>query len=287
MNLRSLTGAVLAAMGAFALCGCEVVLGFDDRQLYEPEGGGGAAGTGGMGGGGGAGGDPDPLWGCLGQIAEPTPDPRQSVDLTLQLWFATSASDPVTSGIVDVCAIDDITCEGTDPDLPTGLSLDGEGRVTVTVAEGFDGYLRVGDPEIIDSRFYVGKPIVESGELQFSLFRPNEFETLTEAAGISLNPARGVAMIMALDCQSNPATGVRYEFSDLGPEGTPFYFNDALPDPTRTVTNEDGGGGACNLPPGAMSVSSYLDEDGAFIGAANLHIRANTISYLQLGPTPR
>lgn len=241
---------------------------------------------GGAGGAGGAG--VDPVWGCLGHLTEPDPDPTRTVELTVRFVFA-SGGAALTGGIVDICDKLDITCGGSEPEHPKGIALGGDGLVTVSVEEGFDGFIRVTDPEIVDSRFYVGAPIVTAPKVkEIQLLRPNEYAALAGIAQGIVDETRGTAIFLAVDCKGAAAGGVRFETPNADDESIAFYLINQGPvlPPTATATDADGFGGFFNLPVAAAVGRSFRAEDDVYIGESSFQVVANTISYVQLAPTP-
>ena len=231
----------------------------------------------------------DTVWGCLGNVVEPTPDPSQKVELSVRLAFA-SDGNPVTTATVDFCDKLDIDCMGTSPDFPKGLTPDSTGVVTVEVKQGFDGFVRITDDDIVDSRVYVGRPIVEVPKVkEIQLLRPNEYAALAGIAQGMVDDTRGTAILLAVDCKGDSASGVRFETPNADDESIAFYLINQGPvlPPTATATDKDGFGGFFNLPVSAAVARSFREEDDAYVGESSFQVVANTISYVQIAPTPQ
>ena len=232
----------------------------------------------------------DPIWGCLGNVVEPTPDPTLFVQFPMKLVYATDGSPLETDAVVDVCDKLDIDCANTDPKFPKGLSPDAEGMIDVVVPEGFDGFVRVTSAEIVDSRIYVGRPIVVAPSVkEIQLLRPIEYEALSIIAGNEPDPTRGTAIVLAVDCQGIAAGGVHLETPNADSGSTEFYLINQAPTvpPTATATDKDGFGGFFNLPVSSAVVRAFRAEDDVFIGESSFQILADTISYVQVAPTPQ
>ena len=232
----------------------------------------------------------DPVWGCLGHVEEPTPDPEGTVELDIRLAYATDSDPLPTTGVVDVCDKLDIMCTGDNPDFPKGVHPDDEGRVKLTLRQGFDGFVRVSHDTIMDSRIYVGRPIVvppKVGEIQ--LLRPTEYEFLATIASKPADPERGTAILLAVDCSGDSAGGVRFECPNADDGSQEFYLINQGPvtPPTATSTDVDGFGGFFNLPPSAAVARAFRDEDDAYIGESSFQVLANTLSYVLVAPTPK
>ncbi len=231
----------------------------------------------------------DTVWGCLGNVVEPTPDPGQTVKLSVRLAFA-SDGGPLTSGTVDFCDKLDIDCTGESPDFPKGLSPQPDGSVSADVKQGFDGFVRISDPEIVDSRVYVGRPIVEVPKVkEIQLLRPNEYAALAGIAQGMVDETRGTAILLAIDCKGDSASGVRFESPNADDESIAFYLINQGPvlPPTATATDKDGFGGFFNLPVSAAVARSFREEDDVYIGESSFQVVANTISYVLISPTPQ
>lgn len=232
----------------------------------------------------------DPIWGCLGNVEEPTADPSKTVAFPIRLAFASDGTPVPTAAVIDVCDKLDIACTGNDANLPKGLSPGADGIIEIEVPEGFDGFVRVTHPEIVDSRVYVGRPIVEPPSVkEVQLFRPDEYSALTTLAGQSPDPERGTAIVLVVDCQPEAVGGVRLEIPTADADSVEFYLINQSPTiaPTATETDKDGFGGYFNLPAGSAVVRAFRAEDEAFVGESGFQILANTLSYVQVAPTPQ
>ncbi len=241
------------------------------------------SGTGGAGGGG------DPIWGCLGNVVEPTPDTSQTVALSVRLAFA-SGGDPVTVATIDFCDKLDVACTGMSADFPKGLTPDAMGNVTATVRQGFDGYVQITSPEIVDSRVYVGRPIVTAPKVkEVQLLRPGEYSALANLALSEVDPTRGTAILLVVDCKGDAGSGVRFEAPTADAETVQFYLINQAPTipPTATATDRDGFGGFFNLPVGPSVARAFRAADSVYVGESSFQIVANTISYVQIAPTPQ
>lgn len=239
--------------------------------------------------GGGGGGGVDPVWGCLGNVVEPTPDPSKTFVIQVRLAFA-NGGEAVTDADVDFCDKLDVDCTGTSPDFPKGLAPDANGLVSATLKQGFDGFVRIESAEIVPSRVYVGRPIVAPPQVkEVQLLRPIEYETLANLAQGQVDPTRGTAILLAVDCSGVAASGVRFETPNGDADTIPFYLINQAPTipPTATATDRDGFGGFFNLPVSAAVARAFRASDEAFVGESSFQVLANTISYVQIAPTPQ
>lgn len=231
----------------------------------------------------------DPVWGCLGHVVEQQPDTSKKVMLSERLVLAGDRS-PVTMATVDVCDKLDLNCTGTNPDFPKGLSPDSTGLVEFSVIEGFDGFVRISGPTVMDSRVFVGRPIIKAPAVkEVRLLQPNDYQILAAFAKQTVDPKRGSAILYEVDCQGLAASGVKFKSPNADMESQEFYLINQAPEapPTATATDVDGFGGFFNLPAGAAVAQGYRASDGAYIGESSFQMLANTISYVQIAPTPK
>ena len=126
------------------------------------------------------------MWGCLGNVEEPTPDLTKTVSFDVRLAYAVSGAAVSTDTVIDVCEKLDPNCTANSPDFPKGLNPDPNGVVELTVKEGFDGFVKItgASPDVlVDSRVYVGRPIVEIPTVEeIQLFAPIDLQALASTA---------------------------------------------------------------------------------------------------------
>ena len=231
----------------------------------------------------------DPVWGCLGSVVEAMPDKTQKVALSVRLAFAGDKS-PVVGVNVDVCDKLDIDCTGKNPDSPKGLKSGPDGIVSFKVAQGFDGFVRLTSPDIIDSRIFVGRPIITPPSIkEVRLLSKNDYSTLANLAKETADPTRGTSILLAVDCQGLPVGGASFQSPSIDTKSREFYLINPAPTtpPSATQTDVDGFGGFFNMPVGTSVARSFRASDGTFVGESSFHILAATISYVQIAPTPK
>lgn len=229
----------------------------------------------------------DPVWGCLGNVPYPTPDPTKTVTFVEQLTFTDQS--PVTMATVDICAKLDLQCTSTDPAYPKGLTPGPDGSVTLNVIQGFDGFIRIAGPQIMDSRVFVGRPLMVPPNVKsVRLLQPAEYSTITLYAGQQVDMTRGTAITLARDCSDIAADGVRFTCPGADAHSQLFYLINQIPTtpPTATATDIDGFGGFLNLPVGPTVVDMYRASGGPLVGDSSFDVLAYTISYVQVSPTP-
>lgn len=231
---------------------------------------------------------PDPIWGCLGHVPVPMPDPTKKVTLSERLALALDES-AVTTATVDVCDKLDVDCTGTNPDYPKGLKPDADGNVTFSVPQGFDGFVRISGPTIMASRVYVGQPLMVAPSVkEVRLLQPSDYSALAGVAGQTVDMSRGTAILLAFDCQGLAVNGVSFESPNADAATQAFYLINQLPQvpPTAKTTDEDGFGGFFNMPVGSAVAKSYRAAGDVYIGESSFDVLAYTISYVLIAPTP-
>ncbi len=229
----------------------------------------------------------DPIWGCLGHVTAPTPDPTKKVDFSVALTFTDQS--PVTEATVDICDKLDLDCTSTDPNYPKGLTPGPDGEVALSVPQGFDGFVRVAGPQVMDSRVFVGRPIITPPNVKsVRLLTPGVYNTLAMFANQMVDMTRGTAILLAVDCSGNSASDVSFTCAEADAKSQPFYLINQLPTvpPAATATDVDGFGGFFNLPVGTAVAGSFRASDQKAIGQSSFDVLANTISYVQIAPTP-
>ena len=231
----------------------------------------------------------DPVWGCLGNVVEPIPDLTKTVSFEVRLAYAVSGAAVGTDTVIDVCEKLDPDCTATSPDFPKGLNPDPNGIVDLTVREGFDGFVKITGTDLVDSRVYVGRPIVEPPTVEeIQMFAPSHLQALASTAMQTPDPTRGTAIVLVQDCSGDGVGGVRFETPAADSETLQFYLINQFPTPPpeATTTDADGFGGFFNVPVGPSVMRAFRDEDDAYIGESSYQILADTISYVLVAPTP-
>ena len=299
--LRACVSALALAASASSV-GCSVVLDADQVQCNSDadcaasglgnrcaahvcEGPTGDAGT--PDGGGGSGGTAVDRWACLGNVTWPMPNPGEIVDVNVATRMATGG--PIPDGItVKYCAALDPDC--TAP-LAGPTPLDSTGKISVQTESGTRGFFEFTGTPIMPNLLYFSQPAfgAASGsnlDEPVTLVSPDLFDTLIDKAGEVADPTRGTLLTVTIDCNAEPAVGVRIESALADAQSKTFYFVGLLPSPTATQTDVQGYGGILNVPPGTETVESYVVETGALIGSSGYQIRAGTLTSVAVEPTP-
>lgn len=230
----------------------------------------------------------DPVWGCLGHVEEPVADKTKKVDLKVRMAYA-GDEGPVLGATVDICDKLDLECTGSSLNFPKGLTTDADGYVITKVTQGFDGFVRVKGQDVMDSRVFVGRPLITQPPVkEVQLLRKLDYSLLAAFAKQEVDPTRGTAILLSIDCGGASGAGVRFEVPDADAKSLEFYLiNQApTPPPTATATDVDGFGGFFNLPVSSTVARAFRAKDDVYIGESSFHVMADTISYVLVVPTP-
>jgi hypothetical protein len=229
----------------------------------------------------------DPVWGCLGNIEEPIPDPNGTVEFEVQLAYAVGGAPASTAVTVDVCDKLDVTCADTDPRYPKGLHPGENGVVQLAVPEGFDGFVQLTGGGLVDSRVYVGRPLLGPPSVeQVQVLTPTDLELIAGLANETPDPTRGSAIVLVVDCKGDGGGGVRFETPNADDETLPFYLINQAPTASATATDTDGFGGFFNLPVSSAVVRAFREVDDVFVGESSFQVLAGVLSYVLVSPTP-
>lgn len=219
-----------------------------------------------------------------------------------------NCTDPISTGIVD--SDGDLSF-----DVPTGGAL----------GVGFDGYLQVTAPTALctdESSFGPAGPtlcalqpacdpkapddacrlptfapsmLFFNPAIRSNVARPiplpliptSAVLTLTQAAGGKVDPKTGNVFVTALDCDGNPAAGVRYSMMQKSDSSTVLYVSDGVISDSASQTDASGIGGFLGVSAGFAGImgSTVGAESGTVkIGEVGVQVAPFTITYATLAP---
>ena len=224
----------------------------------------------------------DPAWSCLGSVAWPEPTESRQVTVTVRFRDVVTG-EPLTTVRLNICRKQDFAC--VDP-LMRGIGPLENGDLSFKVDAGFDGYLEMSAPGRVPALFFFYPPVTEDREVAgLPLLPPALLDQVSQLAGKPMIPERGVALLGASDCRSVPAEGVHIWSSDADVSTSAFYVIKKIPSATATFTDASGEGGFLNLRAGSAAIIGTL-ADGRRIGTVTVLVRAGTITYTTMIPTP-
>src|SRR6185369_2389504 len=120
------------------------------------------------------------------------------------------------------------------------------------------------------------------------LLRPSDYNVLIAYTHQNQDPTRGTAILFGVDCEGLGGSGIRFECGAADDKSLEFYLINQFPTapPTAKATDVDGYGGFFNLSVGPSVTRSFRAKDNTLIGESSFQVLANTISYVQIAPTP-
>ena len=190
---------------------------------------------------------------------------------------------PPTDMVVFACRNMDLDCEHP---VSTFTDTTGGGFAEFDLPSGFFGFFEVNSSDALPSLLYVTKPIVADAENRaVPVLTLSTVELTAQLAQLEFDPAKGLAILDALDCTGNPAGGVH--FTESKGDANAFYIVDQLPTSDASVTvyspaDNTADGGFINLQPTTVLFSAYLGVDGLLLGSFNAQIRPSTITFIDL-----
>jgi hypothetical protein len=180
------------------------------------------------------------------------------------------------------CRTNDVGC--SDP-VAVYTDGDGSGLVQLDLPIGFLGFFDVRS-DAIPALSYLTKPVLED-TMDRDLQVPSQdtVQLLAAIEHVAFEPTKGLALVEAFDCSGTPAGGV--EFSESKGTATPFYIVNHVPNQDATVSvydmvNNVADGGFLNVQPGFVTFSAHWGADGLMLGEFNAHVRAGTITFIDM-----
>jgi hypothetical protein len=178
-----------------------------------------------------------------------------------------ASGEPFTSAAVKVCGLADITCSSP---LMDQMKPDADGWLDLPLTANFAGYLEIQSEGAVPYIFLLPDDGIRTmRDYPLVMIGLENFAALLSALRIQFDPTLGAIAVRAFDCQGAPAPGVVLE-SNSG--GTPFYFENGLPNTAREQTDPDGLGGFIGSVPGVTLFQAEL-VDGTQTSAKSLPIR--------------
>jgi hypothetical protein len=200
---------------------------------------------------------------------------------------------PVNGLNIQKCAAIDALC--LEPLGPAATFPDNRSdqHVALALESGFNGLLRIastdgisllpdGGPDLTNAylpeAYYFGDTIYRDRIViqKIQLLRAPILAQLAGNLGVALDPAAALLVGVALDCNEQPAAGVRFE---INKPGIPFTLVGGLPrlasPPSDFIPTDDAGqGGFANLPAGYVFIDAYVALTGTRINRTQVSATA-------------
>jgi hypothetical protein len=154
-------------------------------------------------------------WSCVGKVSWPTPAP-DPVTTTVFVYSSANAL-PIEGALVKLCDTNQPAC--TPPLAGPATTDDGGTAVLQRPAQaGGTFFVDVSSSAITPSLTFVVFPLSQpSATIPIVTVPEGELPSLANLAGVTLDPALGMILVVAVDCRLAPAPRVTF---DLTPKGT-------------------------------------------------------------------
>lgn len=137
----------------------------------------------------------------------------------------------------------------------------------------FAGYL--------DLRFYPPVPVAKTLEnLELHMMTAADAQRYASAAGVTLDPAKGMIVVSVVDCNTSPLVGGTVSTSPRGPDVR--YFVDGTPSPDATTTDDSGLALIANVNAAAVTVTGSYE--GTSLRSHDVNALANAVIETALQP---
>jgi len=217
-------------------------------------------------------------WFCNANVAPPSG--MTSYDFHL----VNSQMQPIPLGTPLFCPNSGPPCAS-----PSLLSLT-SGTLDFTVPASDDGYIDLPNPTDVSNLVELGPPgNVAPTERTFVVFKGTDVTTFASSVGITEDSTKGALVVAAYDCNEMPADGVSIAVTVEGRPvmSSPYYLTSNLTAiPSATATSSAGLALVANvMPSDAATVTLARASDQVVVATAPVHVRAQTITSVYLGPT--
>lgn len=266
------------ALVALALCttSCAKILGIEDTELLPL---------------------PDEL-SCVGEVVPPV---GNGTEVNIVAYIGSILDGSAIPGVrVRRCLSRlDFVCDDADV-----YYSDAAGLVTVPVTSGFNGYLRIEDPNpalpvndpsrLVTYFWYFSEPIVETRATPFPIYAMTRgFREVALYDGVTEDTTlRGEIAINSTDCSDMNVEGIRFEITT--PARTdeltlPYYFSDQLViiDPPLEEQRTDAMsaiGGFRAVRSGSVGIRAIHAESGVIVAEDTLLVQPDVLTTVRLLP---
>ena len=181
------------------------------------------------------------------------------------------------------CYRGDIACVRPATDW---FAPDADGRVTLPLSEGFNGYLEIISDDMVPTIMAFPAALTpelaaELGSVTVAMLPPDVLLAFAGASQLELDPAAGLLAVNTFDCNGPFAPGVRLE---LNAPAVPFMFVDGLPLAFRDTTTDEGSGGFANVLPGLVVLRGFDAGTMREVGLETVPVRSKWVTVTNLMP---
>lgn len=222
---------------------------------------------------------------CVGKVRWPAPTNEPIVE---HATFAGFVHGRVVPGLTaQVCSRADVDCAAPLATVVTDVN----GKVDIPLTKGFLGYLQMVTapdslPGLMPMIISYMPPIFADATTTKLVAEKRDAAALAAAVGQLIDESRGLLSVIVLDCDGQTADGLQVELAKDDDKTNTFYFQGGLPAVERTETDSTGAVVLGNVRPGIVSVTSKNARTGKMVGSQAALVRAGTLTFVTLPPTP-
>jgi hypothetical protein len=163
---------------------------------------------------------------------------------------------------------------------------DAEGVVTLTLTEGFNGYLEITGDDEVPTLYVLPAPLTNDliaalAPVPVSLLPFDALLAFGASSQLPLDPGAGVVSVNTFDCHGPSARDVRLE---VNVPAVPFTFVDGLPIAGLDTTTDEGSGGFANVLPGLVVVRGFRADTMEPVGLETVLVRALWVTVCSMMP---
>ena len=217
-------------------------------------------------------------WGCIGEGA-----PLLTTD-------PVAFSAPVRN-LASNKLLDDVVgriCEGEPCTSPLAEARAVDGVLTFPpVDPSFRGYLELESPGMMPAVVELLHPIGAMRKFtELRMLATLALKAYSSSLQAEVDEELGQALFWVQNCSGEPAPGVTVDLLDAGLPNTGSYYvvNFELPSPSIVETQESGGGGFVNLPPGFPRFAARRASDQRTIATFAARVRSRTVTFFVIEP---
>jgi hypothetical protein len=222
-------------------------------------------------------------WSCVGHAVWPL---AATSPIAFQIAVSDGSGNPFSGVTVRACLGGDADCV-----MPIQtVTSDSQGLATLTTSAPFQGYVELTASGYMTQLEYVYPFLAEATDpgvtVPIGLSTTAYIAELGSATGVPLDPLLGIVAASPKDCTNNPAPGVAFSGSPLGPRAQPFYYVSGTPTTHATATSlPTSVGGFSNVAPGLITL--IASANGAAFATVAVEVRPNALTIIPyLVPTP-
>jgi hypothetical protein len=135
--------------------------------------------------------------------------------------------------------------------------------------------------------WFFNPPVVADIEqpISLQLYPTAALPLVLDAAGGELVPGMGSVFMTVIDCDGQPASGVRLEIAEYEDQAFSLYFDSGVLSNNPSQTDASGIGGFIRVPPGFVTITGYNSE-GVAVAKVGVHANATFTTLTVLAPSP-